>query len=139
MAVLLNPYLSFVGTAGSAMEFYRSVFGGELRTMRFGDMPEMPGNDPALHDQVMHSHLVGDHGIQLMGADLPPAMGDPVNGTVSLSGTDIALLRGWWDQLSDGGTVSMPLSQAPWGDYFGQFVDRFGISWMVNIGVPASS
>jgi PhnB protein len=27
----------------------------------------------------------------------------------------------------------MPLEKQMWGDEFGQCVDRFGISWMVNI------
>lgn len=28
----------------------------------------------------------------------------------------------------------MPLEKQPWGDEAGALVDRFGITWMVNIG-----
>jgi uncharacterized glyoxalase superfamily protein PhnB len=53
--------------------------------------------------------------------------------TVSLSGDDEGELRGYWDGLTEGGTVTMPLEKAPWGDSFGMLVDPFGVSWMINI------
>jgi|SRR6185312_86738 len=133
MSVVLNPYLSFKDTAREAMEFYRSVFGGELTLSTFGENAGM-GVDPAEGDRVMHAQLVADRGLTLMGADTPSAMGDPSpNGTVSLSGDDADTLRGYWDKLSDSGSATMPLDQAPWGDWFGMCVDGFGVSWMVNI------
>ena len=55
------------------------------------------------------------------------------NGTLTLSGDDEDRLRGWWDALSAGGTVGVPLEKAPWGDSFGMCTDRFGVAWMVNI------
>jgi PhnB protein len=55
------------------------------------------------------------------------------NGQVSLSGDDEDTLRGYWDKLADGGSVSVPLEKAPWGDTFGMCVDRFGVPWLVNI------
>jgi len=58
--------------------------------------------------------------------------GGPIS--VSLSGTDEAELRGYFERLSDGGTVVLPLEKAPWGDSFGMCRDRFGVTWMVNIG-----
>ena len=58
------------------------------------------------------------------------------NIAVSLSGDDADDLRGYWEKLSDGGTVTMPLEKQMWGDEFGMCIDRFGISWMVNIGQP---
>ncbi len=48
-------------------------------------------------------------------------------------------LRAWWDALAEGGTITMPLNAAPWGDSYGQLVDRFGIEWMVNIAAPEQS
>lgn len=45
-------------------------------------------------------------------------------------------LRGYWEQLADGGTVTVPLEKQMWGDEFGMCVDRYGIGWMVNIGQP---
>lgn len=133
MTTRLNPYLSFSGNAREAMDFYHSVFGGELTQMTFGDMPDMPGHD-AVADQIMHAQLLTDSGICLMGADTPPGMGEPgPNSSVSISGEDEVELRGYWDKLSDSGQVQVPLEKAPWGDSFGMCVDRHGVPWMVNI------
>lgn len=133
MTTRLNPYLNFKDAqAREAMEFYRSVLGGELSVMTFGDM----GTEGPLGAQVMHAQLETPDGLVLMGADAPAEMvkvtfGDNVS--VSLSGDDAETLRGWFTALSDGGTVSMPLAKQVWGDEFGSFVDRFGISWLFNI------
>jgi PhnB protein len=139
MTVQLNPYLAFRDTAREAMEFYQSVFGGELTVSTFGDF--QASDDPAEQDKVMHSQLVTEAGHMLMGADTPSSM-DFQGGSshsVSLSGDDDATLTGYWDQLSAGGTVMMPLEPAPWGDKFGMCLDRFGVSWLVNIaGTPAA-
>lgn len=130
----LNPYISFRGTAREAMEFYQSVFGGELDLSTFSDfqMPDV-GEDEA--NLIMHGQLETPGGMTLMGADTPRSMELPEgsNITISLSGDDDAELRGYWDKLAEGGTVAMPLEVAPWGDAFGQLTDKFGVGWMVNI------
>ncbi len=133
MATRLNPYLTFRDTARDAMDFYHSVFGGELTRTAFGEF--QASDDPAEQDKVMHSQLDSENGLTLMAADTPNSMDYTVgtNFSVSLSGDDDAELRGYWDRLSDGGTVSMQLNQAPWGDTFGMCVDKFGVSWLVNI------
>jgi PhnB protein len=138
MGTRLNPYLSFRDTAREAMEFYHSVFGGELTTNTFAEYHA--SEDPAEQDKIMHSHLETEGGLVIMAADTPNSMEltPGSNFAVSLSGEDEAELRGYWDKLSDGGTVAMPLDKAPWGDTFGMCVDRFGVSWMVNVaGTPA--
>jgi PhnB protein len=128
----LNPYLNFPGTAREAMEFYRSVFGGTLNINTFGEF----GNpDTAVADKVMHAMLETDRGYTLMASDLAPGMehrpGENI--TISLSGDDVDELRGYWEKLAAGGTVTMPLEKQVWGDEFGMCVDRFGVPWMVNI------
>lgn len=132
MSTQLNPYLNFPGTAGEAMGFYASVFGGSVERMHFKDMPDMPGYDESMADLVMHSALSAESAVALMAAD---AFGDgPVhNGAISLSGDDEATLRGWWDALSEGGEIEMPLEKAPWGDSFGSLKDKYGVNWLVNI------
>lgn len=133
MTTRLNPYLGFRDTARQAMEFYRSVFGGELTVSTFSDFGA--GDDPDEKDKVMHSMLATDGGFVLMGADTPAGVDYSVgtNFSVSLSGDDATELQGYWDKLSDGGRVDVPLERAPWGDRFGMCTDRFGVSWMVNI------
>ena len=133
MTTRLNPYLSFRDNAREAMDFYESVFGGELTRSTFGEFGA--SEDAAEQDKVMHSMLATDNGLTLMGADTPNSMEFTPggNGTISLSGEDEAELRGYWDKLADGGDVTVPLEKAPWGDTFGMCVDKFGVSWMVNI------
>jgi PhnB protein len=137
MSTRLNPYLGFRDNAREAMEFYHSVFGGELTTGTFAEYHA--SEDPAEADKIMHAMLETDDGLVLMAADTPNSMDYSLgtNHSVSLSGDDEAALRGYWDRLSDGGNVMMPLEQAPWGDFFGMCVDRFGINWLVNISPPS--
>lgn len=133
MGTSLNPYLSFRDTARSAMDFYQSIFGGEVTSTTFGEF--QASQDPAEQDKIMHSVLTTEGGLVLMAADTPNAM-DWTAGTnysVSLSGDDADELRGYWDRLADGATIGVPLARAPWGDSFGMLSDRFGVSWLVNI------
>lgn len=135
-----NPYLSFRDDAREAMEFYRSVFGGELGLTTFAE--QHASDDPAEQDKVMHAMLEAEGGLVLMASDTPNSMewSPPAGISISLSGDagDDARLRGYWEGLSEGGTVALPLETAPWGDTFGMVVDRFGVSWMVNIaGAPS--
>jgi PhnB protein len=52
---------------------------------------------------------------------------------ISLSGDDADALRGYWDKLTAGGNIQMPLEKQMWGDTFGMCADKFGLPWMVNI------
>jgi PhnB protein len=133
MTTKLNPYLSFRDNAREAMDFYQSVFGGQVERSTFAELHA--SEDPAEADKIMHSMLVTDGGLTLMASDTPNSMDfTPGNNySVSLSGDDDAELRGYWEKLSGDGTVTMPLELAPWGDSFGMCVDKFGISWLVNI------
>jgi PhnB protein len=132
MASRLNPYVSFGGNARQAMEFYKGVFGGDLRVNTFG---EFGSQDTPDADKVMHSQLETDGGFTLMAADTPSGMqrnpGDTI--TISLSGDDADALRGYWEKLSNGGTVTLPMEKQMWGDEFGMCMDQFGVPWMVNI------
>ncbi len=132
MASTLNPYLSFKDDARAAMEFYRDALGGDLEINTFGDYGDKDAPEANL---VMHSQLTTPSGFTLMGSDTPPGMTfqDGARVTISLSGDDEAELRGYFDKLSDEGTVTMPLEKQMWGDYFGMLNDRFGVAWMVNI------
>ena len=135
MASVLNPYISFSGNAREALEFYKEVFGGTLTVNTFG---EFGAPDAPEADKVMHGQLETAAGHTLMCADTPPGMpynpGDNI--AVSLSGEDADELRGYFEKLSEGGSVSVPLETQMWGDEFGMCVDRFGVGWMVNIGQP---
>jgi PhnB protein len=133
----LNPYLSFRDNAKEAMAFYQSVFGGELTMSTFAEYHA--SEDPAEQDKIMHAMLTTDKGMVLMGADTPNGMDfTPGNSiSVSLSGSDEAELRGYFDKLADSGKVTVPMEKAPWGDVFGMCTDKFGTDWLVNVGPEA--
>lgn len=138
MTTHLNPYINFRDNAREAMEFYQQVFGGQLTLSTFDDFGA--SQDPAEANLIMHGQLESANGLYLMGADTPPRMEFTPGGNVaiSLSGEDEAELRGYWDKLADGATVTMPLDKAPWGDTFGMCTDKFGINWLVNIAGSSS-
>ncbi|HEY0373158.1 MAG TPA: VOC family protein [Amnibacterium sp.] len=138
MSTVLNPYLNFRGTAREAIEFYRSVFGGELQISTFGEFHAAV--DASEESLVMHSRLVTSSGYVLMASDTPAHMELTVgnNVSVSLGGEERAELEGYWNGLSAGATVLIPLAASPWGDSFGMLTDRFGVNWLVNIAGSAT-
>ena len=129
----LNPYLGFQDNAREAMEFYKTVFGGKLDLNTFKE--NNSSQDPSEDDKIMHSMLEADNGITFMASDTPKGMEykPGTNYSMSLSGDNEAELRGYFEKLSVGGTVTMPLEKAPWGDTFGMVNDKFGVQWLVNI------
>jgi PhnB protein len=135
----LSTYLSFRGNAREAMEFYAAALGGTLTLNTFAEFGGM-GLPEDEQQQVMHSQ-VDAPGVLLMGSDTPSSMEHeaPAGFSVCLSGDDEATLRGWWSALSEGATITVPLEVAPWGDAYGQLVDRFGVSWMANIAVSGTT
>ena len=137
MSSILNPYLTFDGKAREAMEFYQSVFGGDLTMTTY---EEFQMGDPGEGHKLMHAQLITPSGFTLMGADTPNLMefSPGTSFTVSLSGDDEEELTGYWNALIEGGTVGEPLTKAPWGDSFGMGSDRFGVPWMVNIAGSAA-
>ncbi len=136
MAVQLIAYLSFRDNAREVMEFYRSVFGGELSISTFAEFHA--SEEVAEQDKVMHAALTTPNGLTIFASDTPNAMEYHEGSSISLSlggaAEDEAVLRGYFDKLAAQGTVVMPLELAPWGDVFGMVTDKFGTSWMVSIG-----
>lgn len=134
----VNPCIVFNGNARQALEFYREVFGGELEVGTVADFgsPESPNAD-----KVMHARLETDAGYTLMGWDFPDDRPghppyQPGNNVAVFIGGDDDELRGYFEKLSVGGTVTLPLEKQVWGDEAGSLVDQFGISWMFNITAP---
>ena len=136
-SVNLEPYIFFNGDCREAMEFYKSVFGGELF---FQDMSDVPGGAPKMEgvtdNMVMHASLKGGE-VALMASDSPKASPQAKKVTLSLAGTDDPKMRQIFDALADGGKVTTPLRKEFWGDIFGSFTDKFGVDWMMNISAKS--
>jgi PhnB protein len=135
-SVNLDPYLFFNGKAREAMEFYKGVFGGDLSISTFGESgaANMPGFEN-MKDNVMHAMLSGGD-VRLMASDSREASDKMAKAELSLSGDDEEKLKGYYEKLSEGGKIKSPLKKEMWGDQFGQFQDKYGVDWMVNISAP---
>ncbi|HSX02916.1 MAG TPA: VOC family protein [Candidatus Saccharimonadia bacterium] len=133
----INPYINFNGNAEEAFNFYRSVFGGEFETIiRFKDLksPELPIAENEANNIMRITLPIGEN--TLIANDVPESMG-PVNeqenrSKISVSAQSRAEADKIFAGLTPGGTIEMPLSDSPWGTYFGMFRDKFGIEWTVE-------
>jgi len=142
----INPYLSFDGKAEEAMNFYKSVFGGDFQggIMRWGDAPGCDEGEMKLGDEdkgkVMHMQLPISEGNTIMASDSLQAFGPPVtvgnNITIALGPKTKEEADRLFNGLSEGGTVQMPMADAFWGGYFGSFADKYGVNWLINVDTP---
>ncbi len=127
----INAYLSFGGNCREAMTFYQHCFGGELEVKTFSEAPGdmMAG---AAKDQVMHARL-SNGGLLLMASDglqEAPVKGNLVNLNINCSSEKE--INSFFEKLSEGGHITMPLADQFWGARFGMLIDKFGIAWMLN-------
>ncbi|UMP04841.1 VOC family protein [Amycolatopsis sp. EV170708-02-1] len=133
MGSRLNPYIRYNGNARQAMEFYGEIFGGKLEV---GTIADFRSPDSPAADKVMHARLDTPNGYTLMACDVDGQVEDvphsPGNNVAVYLGGDEEI-RGYFEQLSAGGTVTMPLEKQLWGDEAGALVDKFGVSWMFDI------
>jgi PhnB protein len=136
MRTQLVPHISFKNNACEAMKFYQKVFGGKLVLQTFKDFNA--SQDPSEDDKIMHAMLETENGMTFMAADTPNRMEHHpgTNFSLTLSGDNQEELTAYFQKLSAGGTITMPLEKSMWGDLFGMCIDPFGIGWMVNIATP---
>lgn len=138
----LNTYLNFEGNTEEALNFYRSVFGGEfMSVVRFKDMPMEGVNIPkADENKIMHIALPIGKNCVLMATDTLPSLGQKLvqgnNVYISIHPESKEEADRIFSALSAGGKVEMEIGDQPWGDYYGSFKDRFGVQWMVDYAYP---
>ncbi len=133
----ITPYLHFKGNAEEAMNFYKSVFGGEFSGFqRYRDVPG--GEKMAAHDRerMIHISLQISPSVTIMASDRMQAAEDELdqgnNYHICVHTESEAESNRFFDALSGGGHVEMPLNKTFWGAYFGMCKDKFGIRWMLN-------
>ena len=134
---LINPYINFNGNAEEAFNFYKSVFGGEFSLIiRFKEMSD-PEHPVAENDanKIMHIALPIGKNV-LMANDVPERMGrvneNENRSKISVNVQSREEADKLFSGLSAGGTIEVPISDSPWGSYFGMFRDKFGIEWLVD-------
>ncbi|MCL4849688.1 MAG: VOC family protein [Acidobacteria bacterium] len=141
----IHPYLNFDTTTEEAFRFYEKALGGRLTEIhRFGSMPPQGGVEltPEQKHLVLHVGLELPDGQMIMASDTIAGMGpERVEGnniSISVHPDSQQEADRIFSALAQGGTITMPIAQQFWGDYFGSLTDRFGINWMVNYSDPAT-
>lgn len=127
--ILVNPYIFFKGNCREAMDFYKSIFGGELTFQTNADAGAAAEDRPA--DHIMHAMLEGE--VMLMASDTDQASDEAAKVSISINGSDEEKLRKFFDGLSEDVKVEFPLEKQFWGDIFGAVKDKYGVEWMINI------
>lgn len=134
--MVINPYLNFEGNAEEAFRFYQSVFGGELYVQRMEDVPGMGHVREEEKGYAMHVALPIGNGQFLMASDCLESRGHVLrqgnNNYIAVAADSREEAERIFEGLSEGGKVEVPLADMFWGDYFGSFVDKFGVCWMVS-------
>ncbi|MFV0565324.1 MAG: VOC family protein [Flavobacteriaceae bacterium] len=135
----INPYLTFNGNCEEAFNFYKSVFGGDFSYIgKFKDIPQEEGQPPmpeAVANRIMHVSLPISKETVLMGSDNSPEHGEVAFGqniNISISPDSRNEADRIFNALAKAGTITMPIADMFWGDYFGMVTDKFGVMWMVN-------
>ena len=131
----VKPYISFTGNCREAIDFYKGALGAtELFSQKWG---ETRHTVPGYEEKIMHATIqVGDTHLMMCDSPEEPANKGNISLAIGLDDKDKA--KEFFDNLSDGGKVTMPLDETFWADAFGMCVDKFGIHWMVNCEKPQS-
>ncbi|NEE03139.1 VOC family protein [Phytoactinopolyspora halotolerans] len=134
MSVHVTPHLNLRGQARQALEFYQSVFGGNLTAITYADAGNVTVSEEA--DQIMWGQVASDAGFRVMAYDVPSHT-DWHPGTipffVSVRGADAEEITGYWNKLSEDATIVVPLAAAQWAPLYGMLTDRYGITWVLDV------
>jgi PhnB protein len=148
MSINAVTHLNFRGNARQALEFYHSVFGGDLSIITYADFGA-PKDTPGA-DKVVWGQVAAASGFRVMAYDVPMAeqslqsishstrreSGMTITEApffISLRGTDVAEISALWKKLSEGATVVEQIAQSQWAPLFGMLTDHFGITWVVDV------
>jgi PhnB protein len=141
MTVTSTLHLNFRGRAREALEFYHSVFGGDIVLVPYGDADL--GQGPEQAAQIVWGQVESPVGFRVMAFDVRDSQAhDP--GTIpfffALRGTDADEVGGYWDALaaSEGVTIDEPFGPAVFSPMYGKLTDRFGVTWIIDVMVPWS-
>ena len=133
----IQAYLGFKDNCQEAMEFYQQALGGELDIMTVAQSPVAAHMAAELQDRVLHSSLVkGD--LTLLASDMARDVSSSQSVSLMLQCASREEAETYFQQLSEGGTVTHPLGPSFWGALYGEITDRFGIRWLLNSSESSS-
>lgn len=136
MTIKTTTHLNFRGQARSALEFYQTVFGGQLAAISYADAHAVQGPDEA--DQIMWGQVAADNGFRIMAYDVPSRLSwnaGEIPVFVSVRGDTADEITRYWEKLSVGAAVVAPLAPAGWSPLYGMLKDRFGVTWVLDVEV----
>ena len=149
MTIKTTTHLNFRGTARQALEFYQSVFGGQIVAATYGDFG-MPKDAPGA-DKIVFSQLENEDGFRIMAYDVPgedSTDAAAIAGTTtrengatitdrtffqSVRGATLDEVTGYWNALAEGAAIIEPLAASAWSAGFGMLTDRFGVTWVLDV------
>lgn len=148
MSVNTVTHLNFRGNARQALEFYQSVFGGDLVISTYGDFGAPQGTPNA--DKVVWGQVAANSGFRVMAYDVPSAEGasEPAKPSthrehgmtitqepffISVRGESVSEVSALWEKLSQRATIIEPIAQSPWAKLFGMLTDHFGVTWILDV------
>lgn len=142
MTVITTPHLNFRGTAKDALEFYHSVFGGQL--VLITNEQAYSAEIPEEAQQIKFGQVVGENGFQVMGYDVPSSVSydqGEKSVFVSVRGDSAEEIGALWGRLAAGSTILSELAPSAFSPAYGMLADRFGVTWVLDVAVeytPAS-
>ncbi len=137
MSVTTTAHINFRGQAREALEFYRSVFGGDAMIATYADIHQV--EDPAQADSVAWGQVQAPSGFRVMAYDVQTAKPYDQGANafyIALHGTDPDEIRAQWDGLADGATILTPLAPTAFAPLYGMLTDRFGVTWIIDVAAP---
>lgn len=152
MSITTTTHLNFHGQARAALEFYQSVFGGDITIATYADFG-MPADAPGAGN-VVFGKVTSPEGFSVMAYDIPGESGGPAAGSthrengvtitdqpffVSVQGDNLTEVKGFWAKLVVGGSIVEPLAASAWSPGFGMLTDSFGVTWILDVAVAYSA
>jgi len=129
MGAQIHAYLMSEDARGQA-NFYVESLGGEIQFLTtFGETPGIP---EAMKDKVMHLALTVAGTNTLMMSDSFEPVSYNRSICLALNYDEVSEAQTAYAKLSEGGVSKYPLALQPWGAYYGEVVDKFGVTWMIT-------
>ncbi|MDQ0227291.1 hypothetical protein CHH83_23890 [Bacillus sp. 7586-K] len=129
MGAQLSAYL-MSENARSQANFYLETLGGEILSLKtFG---EAPGTPEEVKDKIMHLSLMVAGRNMLMISDSFEPVSSSRSISLALTFDNESEAKEAYAKLGEGGENKYPFALQPWGAYYGEVIDKFGVTWMIT-------